>query len=67
MNQNSDSTSENLVHYAYCRWAEQYSKKNWISNCPLWSELSDTDKDFWKTYIEGVRMGFKNEKKDLPV
>ena len=53
--------SEQLVELAYSKFASHYSSRNWISNEPLWSQLSEKDKTFWINFINGVRYNFKME------
>ncbi len=48
-----------LVELVYSRWAGHYSKKNWFSNNPLWNELSDDDKQWWKDFVVQIRTPIK--------
>jgi hypothetical protein len=63
----NETSIENLTHFAYTQFAEQYSKKNWFSNAPLWTDLSAEDQDFWKTFVTGIRTNFKPDTPKLSV
>lgn len=54
---------ENLVELAYSKYSSHYSKKNWFANCPLFSELPDEDKEFWREFCKGIRGNFKTDDK----
>jgi len=47
--------NDNLVELAYAKWAGYYSKRSYISNEPLWSELSEKTKEFWRNFVFGVQ------------
>jgi hypothetical protein len=53
------TSSDSLIELCYSRWSGHYSKKNWISNQPLWSELSEEDQKWWKEYIVTIRTPVK--------
>lgn len=51
----------NLTELAYSRWASEYSKGNWMSNEPLFSQLSENKKKFWRDFVVGIKSNFKTE------
>lgn len=51
--------SQQLVELTYSKWCGFYSKKNWFSNQPLWSELKEEDQKFWVDFVAGIRTGFR--------
>lgn len=58
-----DVKMNNLTEFAYSKFCAHYSKKNWVSNWPLWSDLSDRDKSFWREFVLGIRSEFNNRPK----
>lgn len=57
----TSSLNESLIELSYSKWADHYSKKNWLSNYPTWSTLTDDDKEFWTRLVLGIRGGYRRE------
>ena len=55
------SVNQSLVELVYSKYAGQYSRDNWISSVPLWTELSTDRQDFWKDIVLGIRTGFRRD------
>lgn len=53
--------NDNLVELAYSKYSGYYSKKNYISNEPIWNQLSDNTKDFWRNFVFGIQHSFKGD------
>lgn len=56
---------ENLTKFAYSEFCSHYSKRNWLSNEPLWNELDEKDKLFWKNFILGIKSDFNNKPEEV--
>ena len=54
-----NNTTDSLIELCYSRWCGYYSKKNWVSNQPLWTELSEDDQKFWREFIVTIRTPIK--------
>jgi len=52
------SAIDELTELAYSKFASYYSSKNWVCNYPLYSQLSEKDKEFWKAFISNIRINF---------
>lgn len=50
--------SQEIVELSYSRFAQHYSRKNWWANVPLWSTLSDSDKEFWVDFIKAIQSNY---------
>ena len=44
--------SEHLIELVYSRYSSHYSKRNWFCNEPNYAQLSEEDKEFWKTLVQ---------------
>lgn len=64
MENQNDVLLSNLTELAYSKWASEYSKGNWMSNEPLFSQLSDSKKKFWKQFVIGIKSNFKTDKSE---
>lgn len=60
----NDTLLSNLTELAYSKWASEYSKGNWMSNEPLFSQLSESKKRFWKQFVIGIKSNFKTDKSE---
>lgn len=52
---------DNLIQLAYSKFACEYSKKNWICNCPNWDQLSESTQKFWTEFVKGIVNNFEPE------
>lgn len=59
--QSLSTVNECLVELVYSKFSGHYSKKNWVSDYPLWNTLSEEDKQFWKELVMGVRCGYRKD------
>lgn len=50
--------SQEIVELSYAKYAQYYSKKNWWCNAPLWNSLTDTDKEFWTSFIKDIQANY---------
>lgn len=57
----TESQVNNLAELAYSKWCGFYSRHAWFSNYPLYVQLSDKEKTFWKSFVIGIRNGFKDD------
>ena len=58
----TDSKLANLTEFSYSKFCSHYSKRNWLSNEPLWNELCERDRQFWRDFVVGIRSEFNPSK-----
>lgn len=56
----SNSGIDNLTELAYSKFASHYSRRNYLMNEPLFNQLGQRDKEFWKALIIGIKTNFKS-------
>lgn len=44
-----------IAEFFYGRWAQEYSKFNWVKHWPLWSELTEESKKWWIDFVAEIQ------------
>ena len=49
---------ELLAELSYSKYTTYYNNKCWFS-LPNWGSLSAKEREFWKSFVQGIRESFK--------